>query len=406
MSIQPRSASTASGVGTTSGRRRARNAVIAGSRPSAGELALKNTGPRSVCTRRTVDHGRSWTASIGPVRPRAGRQTARRSRRRRPRAVNAGGARSPRPASDGPTPATRPSGSCSWRPARARLEAVLDREAVGAEQPDPLAVRQLEGHVLPIVDRVQPEVVDDQAVADLVGVERPADRRDRRLVAEREQPARSQQAGGLGDGPVGVGKGHRPEVAEHDVERGVGERHRLRARVDEWDVDAGFRHQCAGRVPVGARRCPVQPGERRVVPARSTTGPRRSRAPGCPGRQHLRGPAAPPRGSGRSPTQARRCPRAGRRAATGTRRCTRSTRPGSGKRVQSVRQVWHVPRSSAKCMESPSHLLPKAGARQGAVPAGSAWPWQSSRRTAAILFDVDLRASLLHAGAPPATMVR
>jgi hypothetical protein len=42
---------------------------------------------------------------------------------------------------------------------------------------------------------VHPEVVERQAVADLVGVERPADLRDRRMTVEGEQPpGRSRRA--------------------------------------------------------------------------------------------------------------------------------------------------------------------------------------------------------------------
>jgi hypothetical protein len=61
--IQPCSRSTASGAGTTSGQRWARDATIAASWRVAEALALKKMGPRSVGTRRTVDHGRPKRAS-------------------------------------------------------------------------------------------------------------------------------------------------------------------------------------------------------------------------------------------------------------------------------------------------------------------------------------------------------
>src|SRR5690349_21590224 len=74
-----------------------------------------------------------------------------------------------------------------------RLDEVLDDEAIGPEQSDPFAVGQLEPDILVVLDLVEPEVVEDQAIADLLGAERPADRLDRRVVVEGEQPAGSQQ---------------------------------------------------------------------------------------------------------------------------------------------------------------------------------------------------------------------
>ena len=57
-------------------------------------------------------------------------------------------------------------------------------------------------------------------------------------MAEGEQPARSQQPGDLRQGAVGVGEVHRPVVAEHDVEAGVGQRDGLGAGLDQRHVDA------------------------------------------------------------------------------------------------------------------------------------------------------------------------
>ena len=52
---------------------------------------------------------------------------------------------------------------------------ILNSEVIRTEQPDPLAVWQLEYGFLPVVDRVQTEVVEYKPVTDLVGVGRPAD---------------------------------------------------------------------------------------------------------------------------------------------------------------------------------------------------------------------------------------
>ena len=158
----------------------------------------------------------------------------------------------------------------------ARLDQVLDDEAVGAEEPDPFAVRQLEGDLLAVVDDVQPEVVERQPVADPLGIERPADRLDRRVVVEREQAARPQQAGRLGDGQVRVREGHRAVVAEDDVEAGVRERHRFGAAVDEREVHAGLGHQPAGVLELALREVEAD----------------RARAALGEGDRPLRGPAA------------------------------------------------------------------------------------------------------------------
>src|SRR6478672_698475 len=56
----------------------------------------------------------------------------------------------------------------------------------------------------------------------------------------------AKQPRGLRDCPVWIGEGHRPVVAEHDVERRVGEWHRLGAAMDEREVNAGLGHQASG----------------------------------------------------------------------------------------------------------------------------------------------------------------
>src|SRR6187551_3162997 len=58
---------------------------------------------------------------------------------------------------------------------RPQLDQVLDLEAVRVEQPVPLAVRQLEGRRLPVVEPVHPEVRDDEPIRDTVAVEWPGD---------------------------------------------------------------------------------------------------------------------------------------------------------------------------------------------------------------------------------------
>ena len=63
-------------------------------------------------------------------------------------------------------------------------------------------------------------------------------------MAEGEQPARPQQAGDLGDRAVGVGEVHRPVVAEHDIEAGVGQGDGLGAGLDQ-----GHLYACLGEEP-------------------------------------------------------------------------------------------------------------------------------------------------------------
>ncbi len=60
------------------------------------------------------------------------------------------------------------------------------------------------------------------------------------------RPPGPQQSGGLGHSGVGVGEGHGPVVAEHDVEALVRRGHGLGAGVDEGEVHSGLGHEPAG----------------------------------------------------------------------------------------------------------------------------------------------------------------
>ena len=155
-------------------------------------------------------------------------------------------------------------------------------------------------------------------------------------VAEREQPARPKQPRDLGHGPVRVGEGHRPVVAEDDVERRVGQRHLLGAALDQREVDAGLGHQPPGVLELARRQVERRPSARRAWPARSTTAPRRSRIRGR--REPATSPRtwSPPRGSGTCPTQLRRYRRAGPRGVPGIRRCSRPTSRGCARRARAA----------------------------------------------------------------------
>ena len=58
---------------------------------------------------------------------------------------------------------------------RAQLDQVLEVQAVPREQPDPLAVRQLEADLV-VLDPMQPEVVERERLPGVLGIDRPADR--------------------------------------------------------------------------------------------------------------------------------------------------------------------------------------------------------------------------------------
>ena len=222
--------------------------------------------------------------------------------RRRPRVTRGGGARWTRPASAGPRRVPRRRGS-----ARGVVAGV--RGSMRSSTTSPFA-RNSRIHSpygswnddLVVLDPVHPEVVEDEAVADRPRApERPADGLDRRVVVEREQAAGAEQPCRLRDRPVRVGEGHRPVVAEDDVERRVGERDGLGAAVDQREVDAGLRPSAGGRARADAPRGRARPAGRRAAPGRSTTARRRTRTRGCPCPRRRRGRGAPPPGSGYVP---------------------------------------------------------------------------------------------------------
>ena len=118
-------------------------------------------------------------------------------------------------------------------------------------------------------------------------------------------PPGAQQARGLRDGPVRIGEGHRPVVAEDDVEAA----HPGGAPPRRWRGPAGSRRRprpSAGeRARAGAPTGRARPAGRRAWPARSTIAPRRSRARGRPCRRRRRGRGPRLRGSARRPRRRR-----------------------------------------------------------------------------------------------------
>ena len=139
-------------------------------------------------------------------------------------------------------------------PGRGReRDEVVDKEAVTAEQSDPLAVGQHE--------------VDRLAVGDPLHAERRAmqGRRDgpvlveahdsqRGGVAEDEAAFRAKHTCDLRHAVVRIGERHRPVVAEHEVERRARERDRLGTRLHQRHVGAGpgrIRELGSGQVEPG-----------------------------------------------------------------------------------------------------------------------------------------------------------
>ena len=223
-----------------------------------------------------------------------------------------------------------------------RLDQVLDGEAVGAEQPDPLAVGQLERDRPRPSMPVHPEIVERQPLADVL-VARAASRcvsiGEWWLNANRP-PGRSSRAAS-GTVRYGSAKVIAPWSQKTMSKRRVRERHGLGAAVDERERRRRPRPSAGGRARAGAPRGRARPAGRRAAPARSTTAPRRSRTRGCPCRRRRRGSAARPRGSATSPRPARRCRPAARRGAPGTRRCSAS----------------HDPRLCSACSVSPAQRV-------------------------------------------------
>ena len=192
---------------------------------------------------------------------------------------------------------------------RLHLDQVLDLEPVRAEEPDPLAVRQVEldGLVRPSSKRCMPKYVRVQprrrssSVCVVQQTTRAASsartRTGRRAAAAAPPRGRCR---------YGSAKVIAPWSQKTTSKLASGSGTSLRARVHEREVDAGLGHQLA-RVLELPRRV-VQPDQhaRRARRAGSTTARRRSRARARPCRRRRRGPAARTRGAATCPSAARR----------------------------------------------------------------------------------------------------
>ena len=164
---------------------------------------------------------------------------------------------------------------------RLHLDQRLDPEAVLAEEPDPLAVGQVELGRLVRARRRSGACRSTAASSRGCVRSRPSLQQhidERRRVREREQPARPQQPRRLRHRPVRVAERHRAVVAEDDVEARVRQRHLLGGRVDEREVDAAPRPSARARARAAAPSCRARRPARRAARAGSTTAPRRSRA--------------------------------------------------------------------------------------------------------------------------------
>src|SRR5439155_26576514 len=119
-------------------------------------------------------------------------------------------------------PAARPLGRDEGETAgaatlgRPHLDERLDLQAVGAEEADPLTVRQVEldGAVVRPLDAVQAEQVARQPIRRLLGVVGRAEQAQQPALEEDEHPARSQEARRLGDPAIGIAPDARAVLRE------------------------------------------------------------------------------------------------------------------------------------------------------------------------------------------------
>ena len=126
-----------------------------------------------------------------------------------------------------------------WRGGARRgleLEEVLDLQAAAAQQPDHVAVAEVELHGVVVrpfkavhaEEGPQQPLGGDQAV--LVG---DGEHQQNRVDQEDQLPARAQQAGGLGDPRIGITPDAGAVLGNRQVEGSVGEGRLLGAGVDE-----------------------------------------------------------------------------------------------------------------------------------------------------------------------------
>src|ERR671924_1030649 len=142
---------------------------------------------------------------------------------------------------------------------RARREAFVqgqDLEAILAQQPDHLPVREVVVHALVLARPLDPpeiRVRAQQTLLDLALVGRAQDREGR--VAEEDQsPAGPKEPGRFRDPQLGIGPNRSAVLRDGDVEALIGQRDVLRARLDKLDRNAELLAHPARRLKLRRRR--------------------------------------------------------------------------------------------------------------------------------------------------------
>jgi hypothetical protein len=115
---------------------------------------------------------------------------------------------------------------------------------VPTEEADPGSVGERRSDQI-FAEPAQGKIVELQPVGDMPLAIRPAEVKQGIVGAEGQQAAAAEHPGCLGHPPVGVGKRHRAEIAEHDVEACIAEGQDLRVCLQEWNLVLAGRHQAA-----------------------------------------------------------------------------------------------------------------------------------------------------------------
>ena len=237
-----------------------------------------------------------------------------------------------------------------------------------------------------------PKCAADEAVLGRHLLVRRAEHEERGVPQEDEPAARAQQARGLGDPAVRVAPDRGAVLADREVERGVREGDRLRARLEEREDEAVLPLQRPRRLQLGRRDVDADRVGRRGGPARPRRTPSRSRARSCRGRRRRAGSAPPTRARPRCPSSAPAPPRRAARAPR-RRRPRSSSRRGWRRRGRAARSVGRVDRSWLTVAHAGRGQARRAGracrsdrGRAGGRPAGqgSCWRMASARSAAPI----------------------